>query len=123
MTIHSRRAADEVLGCLKKFGKAGRPVLHWFSGGTKILDKAIDLGCWFSIGPGMISGEKGRALVTRMPKDCVLTETDGPFSMIKGKSAYPWDVYQVVSGLASLWNLSHDQTVATLNNNLRQLVS
>jgi TatD DNase family protein len=123
MTIHSRRAADEVLGCLKRFDKAGHPVLHWFSGGTKSLDKAVDLGCWFSVGPGMIAGEKGRALVARMPRDRILTETDGPFSMIKGKSAYPWDVNMVVAVLADIWGIKPDETAAMLKDNLRQLIS
>jgi TatD DNase family protein len=123
MTIHSRRAAEEVLGSLKRFGKAGQPVLHWFSGGTKSLDKAVDLGCWFSVGPGMVAGEKGRALVTRMPKDRVLTETDGPFSMIKGKSAYPWDVDMVVTALAGIWGIGPEDTADMLKSNLRRLVS
>lgn len=123
MTIHSRRAADEVLSCLKRFGKAGHPVLHWFSGSAKSLDKAVDLGCWFSVGPGMVAGVKGRALVTRMPKDRVLTETDGPFSMIKGKSVYPWDVDRVVTALADIWGIRPDETAAILIDNLRQLVS
>lgn len=123
MTIHSRRAADDVLGCLRRFGKAGHPVLHWFSGGTKSLDRAIDLGCWFSVGPGMIAGEKGRSLVARMPKNRVLTETDGPFSMIKGKSAYPWDVGIAVTALADIWGVTPDEASVMLEENLRQLLS
>jgi TatD DNase family protein len=123
MTIHSRRAADEVLDCLKRFEGAGRPVLHWYSGGLRTLNQAVDMGCWFSVGPGMISGEKGRALIAKMPMDRVLTETDGPFSMTKGKSVYPWDVDKVVVGLSEIWGMGHDRTVTTLKENLRRLVS
>ncbi|HEX4407401.1 MAG TPA: Qat anti-phage system TatD family nuclease QatD [Xanthobacteraceae bacterium] len=123
MTIHSRRAADEVLDRLKVFKRAGQAVLHWYSGGSRSLDKAVDFGCWFSVGPGMIRGEKGRALIERMPKDRVLTETDGPFSNIKGKSAYPWDVDMVIVGLSEVWRMGADEVAVILNGNLRRLVS
>jgi TatD DNase family protein len=99
MTIHSRRAADEVLERLEAFPGAGVPVLHWYSGGRSTLVNAIALGCWFSVGPGMIAGAKGRALVAGMPQDRVLTESDGPFATIDGRSAAPWDVGIAVTAL------------------------
>jgi len=57
MSIHSRRASREVLDALEAFPNAGTAVLHWFSGSARDLDRAVSLGCWFSVGPGMLAGQ------------------------------------------------------------------
>src|SRR5690349_15974628 len=62
MTIHSRSAVDETLNRLQAFPGAGQALLHWYSGGLRSLERAIELGCWFSVGLAMIEGQKGRAL-------------------------------------------------------------
>jgi TatD DNase family protein len=61
MSIHSRRASGPVLDYIEKFPDAGIPILHWFSGSFRDLDRAINLGCWFSVGPAMLASENGRA--------------------------------------------------------------
>lgn len=124
MSIHSRRAASPVLKRLAEFPGAGIPVLHWFSGSKRELYRAIDLGCWFSVGPAMLTSEKARALVREMPKDRILTETDGPFAQIKGMSANPWDASLATDLLAEIWeNMSPEQTDQLLHANLKSLVS
>lgn len=124
MSIHSRRAAPAVLDRLAAFPSAGTPVLHWFSGGKRDLQRAIALGCWFSVGPAMLVSEKARALVRDMPRDRVLTETDGPFAQFGGESAKPWDVGSATAKLAELWgDLTVDETNRLLHNNLRCLVT
>src|SRR3546814_2903790 len=69
ISLHSRRAAGEVLDAIESIRDAGTPILHWFSGTGRQLDRAIDLGCWFSVGPAMLRTEKGRQLAARMPRD------------------------------------------------------
>jgi TatD DNase family protein len=103
LTVHSRRAARSVLDTLAAHPSAGLPILHWFSGTPPELTRAADLGCWFSIGPAMLAGEKGRALAARMPRDRVLTETDGPFAQLDGRTALPWDAEQAITLLAEVW--------------------
>lgn len=49
-----------------------------------------------------------------MPRDRVLTETDGPFATIKNAPATPLDIRQTVSGLAQIWNVSEDETQRTI---------
>ncbi|MBZ0148588.1 MAG: TatD family hydrolase, partial [Pseudorhodoplanes sp.] len=122
MTIHSRRAVSAVLERLADFDGAGTPILHWYSGGHADLQKALDLGCWFSVGPGMVSSERGKALVARMPQDRVLTETDGPFAIVDGRNAAPWDVDKAVAALADVWKISQDDVAGILDDNLRRLV-
>ncbi len=123
MSIHSRRASGPVLDCLEKLPEAGTPVLHWFSGSSRDLDRAIDLGCWFSVGPAMLAGHKGRELAMRMPRERLLTESDGPFAQIDGVSALPWQVESALKTLSEIWFAPLDEVQGTLNRNLRSLLA
>lgn len=58
LSVHSRGATSEVLERLHKFSDSGKPVLHWFSGTKNQLQLAIDMGCWFSVGPAMLCSKK-----------------------------------------------------------------
>ena len=122
MSIHSRRASEAVLDCLEKEKDAGTPVLHWFSGSPRDLDRAIRLGCWFSIGPAMLQGERGRALVARMPPSRVLTESDGPFALIDGQAMKPWQVGSATDGLAQIWSTSPPDADRQLIENFKTLL-
>ncbi len=122
MSIHSRRASSAVLDRLEEFADAGTPILHWFSGNQRDLERAIRLGCWFSIGPAMLTSENGKRLVVRMPRERMLTESDGPFAQLDGKSIMPWDVERAIHGLGSIWELRPEEVEETLHGNLKRLV-
>jgi TatD DNase family protein len=121
ISIHSRKAARQVLDQLAKYPGCGQTVLHWFSGSVRDLERAVAMGCWFSVGPAMLAGERGRTLVSRMPRDKVVTETDGPFAQLDGRSVYPWDALIALQGLASLWGLSLIETKKFIDGNFRAL--
>lgn len=121
LSIHSRGAATEVLDALEQHRGAGIPVLHWFSGTQTELARAIDIGCWFSIGPGMLKSKKGSQLADRMPRDRVLTETDGPFVQQRGQSLMPWDAIEAANSLASIWNMNEEEAQALVVRNFRSI--
>ncbi len=123
LSVHSRRASGPVLDCLEAFAGAGTPILHWFSGSLRDLDRAIGLGCWFSIGPAMLAAEKGRALAARMPRERVLTESDGPFAQIKGAPVMPWDVEAAIRQLSHIWSVSPAEVDEAIDRNLRRLLA
>ena len=123
MTIHSRRAATAVLDQLSNHPAAGTPILHWFSGSKQELRRAVALGCWFSVGPAMLAGKKGRQLALAMPKDRLLTESDGPFARVNGEAAQPRDVLKAVNVLASLWCEPRSVVQSRLDRNLKRLTS
>lgn len=123
ISVHSRRASSAVLDRIERFAEAGTFVLHWFSGSTRDLDRAAELGCWFSVGPAMLSGEKGRNLAARMPRDRVLTESDGPFAQFNGASLLPWQSQLAVEGLGRTWSLPPEAVEQMLFENLRRLVA
>jgi TatD DNase family protein len=87
------------------------------------LERAVELGCWFSVGPAMLSGEKGRALASQMPRDRVLTESDGPFARLNGASLFPWQPGLAVAELSKLWSVPIETVDQTLVQNLQQLVA
>jgi TatD DNase family protein len=69
------------------------------------LKVAVDLGCFFSIGPPMLDTSNGRRLVAAIPRSQVLTETDGPFVQEAGVPARPGHVRGVLEGLANVWKV------------------
>jgi TatD DNase family protein len=123
MSIHSRRASGPVLDFLEKIPAAGTPVLHWFSGSFRDLDRAIKLGCWFSIGPAMLASEKGRGLAARMPRERVLTETDGPFAQLNGQAIMPWQVENAIQGLSQIWSVPPADVEQSVFRNLKDLLA
>ncbi len=123
MTIHSRRAATQVLDALAMEPRAGIAIMHWFSGTQRELARAVDMGCWFSVGPAMLAGNKGRALAAKMPRDRVLTETDGPFAQVDGRAAWPWDANLALEVLSNMWSESIETVQCQLKSNLRRLTS
>lgn len=123
LSIHSRRAASPVLDALKRERLAGTAVLHWFSGSRKELERAIGIGCWFSVGPAMLNSTKGRELVAAMPRTKVLTESDGPFARLGSTVLSPHDVAGAEESLADVWGMSVSEVRTALHHNLRTLVS
>ena len=117
-SVHSRRAASEVLNAIERQPDAGTAVLHWFSGTARELSRAISYGCWFSIGPAMLAGTKGQKLVASMPRERVLTESDGPFAQLAGHTLMPWDVPATYPVLAQLWDTDISDVALQLRDNL-----
>jgi TatD DNase family protein len=123
VSIHSRGAASIVLDAIENCDHFGLPILHWFSGNQSELRRAIDLGCWFSVGPAMTLSEKGRHLVERMPIERVLTETDGPFATVEGKPLTPKEIFLAVEQLATIWKRDVSEVNDQLRLNLGKAVS
>ncbi len=121
MTIHSRGSASATIDEIENID--GVAILHWFTGTPKQLERAIDLGCWFSVGPAMLDTIKGKALVLKIPKSRILTETDGPFGKFRNDPLMPWDSEIAETQLATLWGASPVDVKAQLSDNLRRLCS
>jgi TatD DNase family protein len=111
------------LDMLESYPEAGTPVLHWYSGSQRELDRAIKIGCWFSVGPAMLRSARGRALVARMPRERTLTESDGPFAQIEGAPVFPWQVDQAIAGLSEVWEMPKEHVDRRLNENFRTLTA
>jgi TatD DNase family protein len=122
LSIHSRRAATPVLNTLDGFESVRFPILHWFSGSRAELERAINRGCWFSVGPAMLAGAKGRALVAAMPRNRVLLETDGPFAQLRRAPLQPWDIALACVSMSRLWGIEPAETNQVIRDNENSLL-
>ena len=122
LTIHSLNAIEQTLDCLGEFPKSGTPILHWFLGTKKQVLEAVELGCYFSIGPAMLQSARGKKVISWLPQERVLLETDGPFAKVEGKILFPSDVKVVVDHLGSLWDFELQNTLVQLRQNLVAII-
>lgn len=125
LTVHSVRATSKVLGYIEHLlpNERGSVVLHWFSGSASEARRATDLGYYFSINSEMLRSPNHCALVSKLPINRLLTETDGPFVAVAGRPARPRDVVHTVEKLAVVMNLSAEMMASQIITNLETLES
>ncbi|MFO0590455.1 MAG: Qat anti-phage system TatD family nuclease QatD [Polyangiaceae bacterium] len=116
LTVHSRRAAADVVAAIgDKF--PCQVILHWFTGTVRELERAIAAGVYFSVNSAMLTSRSGSALIRAMPRQRVLTESDGPFVKNEGVGASPLSIRVTVGALAKLWQVSPNEAAATVRTN------
>jgi TatD DNase family protein len=122
ISLHGRGAPELLLEIIETEPSAGQCVLHWFSARPAVVERAAQLGCWFSVGANMLTSSSGRAALKAMPRDRLLTETDGPFTMTGRRPSTPQDVKDAYGLLASTLVISRAETEAMVMDNLRRLL-
>jgi len=112
VVIHLRNAHKEGLDILEKaapFGAGG--VIHCFSGDQGDADRALELGFHISI-PGTVTYKKNeglRAIISRLPEDRILLETDAPFlapEPLRGKNNEPAFIVHTAKKVAEIRQIS-----------------
>lgn len=78
-TIHSRKAMKQVLDIVGTNFRF-KAILHWFSGSKDDLMKAVEAGYYISVNSAMISSIKFQNLLSLIPSERLLLETDSPFA-------------------------------------------
>jgi len=124
LTIHSVRSVGKVLNHLERWlpTNRGTAVLHWFTGTSTEARRAAELGCYFSINSQMLATPRHERLVTSLPRDRLLTETDGPFVKFGDRSARPRDVCETTRRLAAVLGLDVNACAALVVSNLARLL-
>lgn len=120
ISIHSRGAVTEVLDCIEKSLNKNIPIMHWFTGNIKELQRAISLGCLFSINPKMCYSKSGKDIIMQIPLNKILPETDAPFTEKNGKLYMPWDT-DVVDFLAMQYGKSIIEIKNQIDKNLQKI--
>jgi len=122
LSIHSRNAACRILDLIEQHCRASVPILHWFSGTVEETRRAVMMGCWFSVGPAMVRGARGRRILEDLPTDRVLPETDGPFTK-NGSSPYmPWEAISIASTVTAIWKETEEAVRKQFELNLAALL-
>lgn len=101
-----------------------RPVVfHWYSGPLSVLDEAIASGHYFSINPAMLKSDSGLKILKRIPRQRLLTETDGPYVKVARRMACPWDIAAVEASLSQIWSISAEEVRQTVWHTFRRMLA
>ena len=55
-------------------------VFHWYSGSVDLIPAILGRGYYFSVNEAMCLSKNGRAIIEKIPRERVLTETDAPYN-------------------------------------------
>jgi TatD DNase family protein len=130
LVIHSRDADDDMARILEEeMGKgAFKAVLHCFTGGRVLAERAIALGLSISF-TGIITFKKSdelRAIAAALPSDRILVETDAPYlapGRYRGKRNEPSYVTETAKVLAETRGVSTDELARQTTDNFFRLFS
>lgn len=102
VTVHSTSATGEVIAALQRTPVTGA-ILHWWRGTPAETQRAIDLGCFFSINGHEVANPK---ILDLLPPERLLPETDFPHTSRYDRAAHqPGAVQTVEAELARRWDL------------------
>lgn len=79
ISVHSRRAERVLLSLLKEYN-IKNVIFHWYSGPLSLIDDILKEGYYFSINEAMTISESGKKIISRIPLNRILTESDAPFN-------------------------------------------
>ena len=130
LVIHSRDADDDMAAILdEETGKGAFPaVLHCFTGGRDLAQRAIALGLFISF-TGILTFKKSeelRAIAAALPADRILVETDAPYlapGRHRGKRNEPAFVVETAKVLAETRNVSFEEIARQTSENFFRLFS
>jgi len=85
--------------------------------------RKLGLYFWPLLKPKGLKLARGKKVISWLPQDKVLLETDGPFAKVEGKILFPSDVKVVLDHLGTVWNLDLKNTLITLRQNLVEIIA
>jgi TatD DNase family protein len=119
-SIHSYAATHEVLEELEARPIKG-VVLHWWLGNQEQTQRAVEMGCFFSVNAAMV---QKKANVEHIPINRLLMETDHPFGDKRsGADARPGALGNVEEALSRHFAMDAQSLLLTAWGNLRSLVN
>ncbi len=130
LVIHSRTADEDTARILEEeMGKGAFPaVLHCYTGGRELAQRAIALGLYISF-TGILTFKKSeelRAIAAALPADRILVETDAPYlapGRFRGRRNEPAFVTETAKVLAETRGVSFDEIARQTTDNFFRLFS
>ncbi len=128
LVIHSREADDDTARILEEeTGQGAFPaVLHCFTGGRELAQRAIALGLFISF-TGILTfknSDKLRGIAGELPADRILVETDSPYlapGRYRGKRCEPAYVVETANVLAETRGVSFETIARQTTENFFRL--
>lgn len=124
MTIHSRRAEKDVISMIGN-NFPGKAILHWYSGSIRDLELALSYGLYFSVNYQMTQSVNGQKIISALPSNRILLETDGPFTLLNDKPFTPLNTQVIADEIVRIKNIGAARRIQTdeFYENFRQLLS
>lgn len=121
LIVHSRKAEQDVLDLLES-SKLKKVVMHCFGGRMKLVEKAHDLGYFFTI-PTVITRLKHfEEVVKRISLQKILTETDAPYlSPYKEKRNEPAFIVETIKKISEIKKLDRKEVENLIFMNYQKL--
>jgi len=125
LIVHARRAVDEVILRIRRVGGL-RGVVHSFSGSTEQARQLWELGFMIGLGGPLTytRANRLRSLVTQMPLEYLLLETDAPDQPdadIRGQRNEPARLTRILATVAELRQQPAEEIAAQTTANARRL--
>ena len=114
VVIHSRKSYPDVLTVLKSFEGRVKGVIHCMSGDAAFRDAALGMGYYIAIGGPVTypAGNELRAVMSGVPLDRLLVETDCPFLRPTNKKLgrnEPAFIVEVADALSALYGIKAEE--------------
>lgn len=127
IAIHMRDSSDDVYEILKKHPVNRKGIAHCFTEDVESAKRFVDMGYYIGVG-GIVTfknGENIRNLVTELPQDRLLSETDSPYlapQPYRGKKNQPAYVSYVGKEIAKLKGLTESEVQAIIYDNYHRII-
>lgn len=125
VTVHSREASQEVYDIIKN-SNVRKGSMHCFSGSLELAKEYIKLGFYIGVdGPITYpNNKKGIDIITNIPVDNLLLETDSPYlppESKRGETNTPLNLEEIASKVSEVKNISIEEIYNITYNNAKKL--
>ena len=108
--MHQREAHESFMSCLNNFDLNVNAVVHCFTENKKEFYEYLEKGFWIGFTGWICDPKRGKhmeSLISSMPLDRVMIETDSPYLLpknlkVKGRRNEPKYIYEIAKRIADL---------------------
>jgi TatD DNase family protein len=117
VTIHSKGAEHLILDILREYPLPG-VLIHWYDGPVELIPAFLDYGCFFTIPPALLNGGEYGQLISQIPDNRLLPETDNPsaWPWLFGRKGEPLQIREIYNEYARL----KGENITTIHNQFRK---
>ncbi len=122
--IHDREAHGDIMEVIRRHPKV-RGVLHSFSGSPEMAEELVRLGYMISFSGTLTftNAKKPREVASRIPRECVMIETDCPYLAPhpkRGTLNHSGNLEYTNSVLADIWGITPEECADITEKNAKR---
>lgn len=112
VSIHSRGSVKKILQIISSYNLE-KVLLHWFTGDEEDIRYVGANGLYTSFGPPLVYSKNKQKQIPSLPKESLLTETDGPVRFggcFENRTALPTFIPSILFTLSKILKKTYHQT-------------